>query len=393
MTDLTRRQLLERAAAGSALFSVPGLLAACGGDGGGESAATTSGTTTGATGGLKDTLRFSNWTLYIDIDPKTKKPGTLAEFTKKTGVDVTYHEDINDNATYFGKIQGPLSQGRGIDRDIIVMTDNSRFPGILVSKEWVQKLDRSRIPNIANLIDPQAHPPFDPNRDYSLPWASGITGIAVNLKASNGAIVTTVEQLLTDPKLKGKVTLLTEMADTMTMVMLENGDDPSKVTDASFDKAFDRIKQAVDSGQVRRFTGNDYVVDLERGNIAAAVSWSGDVATGLAGNKNLRWNVPEKGSDIWTDNMFIPLGGDVPTASAYMNFIFDPKIAAKISVGNGYISSVKGVREEAVKLDPDSANNPLIFPTDEILSKVHQFDAAALNNQTYIEKWQKLLGA
>jgi spermidine/putrescine transport system substrate-binding protein len=393
MTDLTRRQLLERAAAGSALLSVPGLLAACGG-GGGESAATTAATTT--TGGsttLADTLRFSNWELYIDQDPKTKKSPSLEAFTKKTGTKVQYVEDINDNATYFGKIQGPLSQGRGIDRDIIVMTDNSRFPGLLVSKEWVQKLDRSMIPNIANLIEAQAHPPFDQNREYSLPWASGISGIATNLKASNGDVVTTVEQLLTDPKLKGKVTLLTEMADTMSMVMLENGDDPSKVTDESFDKAYDRIKQAVDGGQVRRFTGNDYVVDLERGNIAAAISWSGDVATGLASNKNLRWNLPEKGSDIWTDNMFIPLGGDVPTASAYMNFIYDPKIAAMISVGNGYISSVKGVREEAIKLDPDSAKNPLIFPTDEILSKVVQFDSAALNNQTYIEKWQKLLGA
>jgi spermidine/putrescine transport system substrate-binding protein len=392
MTDLTRRQLLERAAAGSALLSVPGLLAACGG-GGGESAATTSAATSGGSTTLADTLRFSNWELYIDQDPKTKKSPSLEAFTKKTGTKVQYVEDINDNATYFGKIQGPLSQGRGIDRDIIVMTDNSRFPGLLVSKEWVQKLDRSMIPNISNLIEAQAHPPFDPNREYSLPWASGISGLATNLKASNGDVVTTVEQLLTDPKLKGKVTLLTEMADSMSMVMLENGDDPSKVTDESFDKAYDRIKQAVDGGQVRRFTGNDYVVDLERGNIAAAISWSGDVATGLASNKNLRWNLPEKGSDIWTDNMFIPLGGDVPTASAYMNFIYDPKIAAMISVGNGYISSVKGVRDEAIKLDPDSAKNPLIFPTDEILSKVVQFDSAALNNQTYIEKWQKLLGA
>ena len=392
MTDLTRRQLLERAAAGSALLTVPGLLAACGGDSG-SSAGTTTAATSGGSTKLADTLRFSNWELYIDQNPKTKRIPSLEAFTKKTGTKVQYVEDINDNATYFGKIQGPLSQGRGIDRDIIVMTDNSRFPGILVPKEWVQKLDKSLIPNISNLIEAQAHPPFDPNREYSLPWASGISGLATNLKASNGDVITTIEQLLTDPKLKGKVTLLTEMADTMTMVMLENGDDPTKVDDGTFDRAYDRIKKAVDSGQVRRFTGNDYVVDLERGNIAAAVSWSGDVATGLASNKALRWNLPEKGSDIWTDNMFIPLGGDVPTASAYMNFVYDPKIAAMISVGNGYISSVKGVREEAIKLDPDSAKNPLIFPTDDILSKVVQFDSAALNNQTYIEKWQKLLGA
>jgi spermidine/putrescine transport system substrate-binding protein len=389
MTDLTRKELLRRAAAGGAVLSVPGLLAACGGDD--EDAA---GTTTGGAAELAQNLRFSNWQLYIDRDPKNKKRSpSLEQFTAETGVKVQYYEDVNDNATYFGKIQGPLSQGRGIDRDIIVMTDNSRFPGLLVSKQWVQELDKERIPNISNLIAAQESPPFDPDRSYSLPWLSGITGIATNLKASGGEIVTTMQQLLEDPKLKGKVTLLTEVADTMSPIMLENGDDPSKVTDESWKKAFDRVQKAVDSGQIRRFTGNDYVADLEKGNIAAAVSWSGDVATGLAANKDLRWNLPEKGSDIWTDNMFIPLEGSVPTASEYMNFVYDPKVAAMIAVGSGYISSVEGVKAEAVKLDPESANNPLIFPDDEILSNVVQFDSAALNNQTYIEQWQQLLGA
>jgi spermidine/putrescine transport system substrate-binding protein len=391
MTDqLTRIELLRRAALGGTLLTLPGILAACGGGDGDDSGA--GGTTTTASE-LGDTLRFSNWQLYIDVDPKTKKSPSTQMFEQETGVTVSYFEDINDNASYFGKIQGPLSQGRGIDRDIIVMTDNSRFPGLLVSKDWVEKLDKARIPNITNLIDAQKSPPFDPDRSYSLPWASGITGIATNLKASGGETVTTTSQLLEDPKLKGKVTLLTEMADSMSPIMLENGDDPSNVTDESFNKAYDRIKKAVDSGQIRRFTGNDYVSDLEKGNIAAALSWSGDVATGLKSNKDLRWVLPEKGSDIWTDNMFIPLDGDAATASAYMNFVYDPKIAAMISVGNGYISSVKGVQEEARKLDPESASNPLIFPDDEILSNVVQFDSKALNNQTYIEQWQKLLGA
>jgi spermidine/putrescine transport system substrate-binding protein len=385
--SLSRLELLRRAALGGAALSIPGLLAACGGDD-----EETAGTTTGAGGELAGTLRFSNWQLYIDRDAKKKSP-SLEQFTAKTGVKVNYVEDVNDNATYFGKIQGPLSQGRGIDRDIIVMTDNSRFPGLLVSKEWVEELDKERIPNLANLIDAQKSPPFDPDRAYSIPWLSGITGLATNMKASGGEVVTTMQQLLEDPKLKGKVTLLTEVADTMSPIMLENGDDPTKVTDESWKKAYDRIQKAVDAGQIRRFTGNDYVADLERGNIAAALSWSGDVATGLAANKALRWNLPEQGSDIWTDNMFIPLEGSVPTASEYMNFVLDPKIAAMIAVGAGYISAVKGVKDEAVKIDPESANNPLIFPDDEILSNVVQFDSAALNNQTYIEQWQQLLGA
>jgi len=379
--SLTRRELLQRGAAGMTILSLPGLLAACGGGGG------------GGEGELKDVLRFSNWQYYMDFDKKTKKWPTLEDFTKETGIRVEYVEDINDNSSYFGKIQGPLSQGRGIDRDIIVMTDNSRFPGLLVEKEWVQKLDKERIPNFANLIEAQQSPPFDPERDYSLPWASGITGIATNLKSSRGELVTSIDQLLGDPNLKGKITLLTEMADTLGLVMRANGDDPTKVTDEGFNKAYDRIKTAVDSGQVRRFTGNDYTTDLEKGNIAAAVSWSGDVATGLAGNKDLRWNLAESGGMIWTDNMFVPLGGSVATASTYMNYVFDPKVAARIALGIGFISAVKRVREEAAKLDPDIAANPLIFPDETLLSKVVQFDSVALNNETYTKKWQALLGA
>jgi spermidine/putrescine transport system substrate-binding protein len=172
MTDLTRLELLRRAALGGAALSIPGLLAACGGDD-----EETAGTTTGEGGALAGTLRFSNWQLYIDRDAKKKSP-SLEQFTAKTGVKVNYVEDVNDNATYFGKIQGPLSQGRGIDRDIIVMTDNSRFPGLLVGKKWVEELDKNRMPNISNLIDAQKSPPFDPDRAYSIPWLSGITGLA-----------------------------------------------------------------------------------------------------------------------------------------------------------------------------------------------------------------------
>jgi len=387
-TPLTRRELLERAAAGGAVLSLPGLLAACGG-GGDEEAGASTGASTGSKE-LAGTLRFSNWTLYIDSDPKATT--TLEQFTKKSGVKVSYYEDINDNASYFGKIQGPLSQGRSIDRDIVVLTDNSRFPGLLIDKGWAEKLDKSAIPNIKNLQPALQHPSFDPNREYSLPWQSGMTGIATNTKLTGGKPVTSMDTLLEDPKFKGKVTLLTEMADTMSLVMLANGDDPTKVTDQSFNAAYDRIKKAVDSGQVRQFTGNDYAAPLSKGDLMAAMSWSGDVVQLSADNANLVWNLPESGGDIWTDNMLIPKGGDVFTASTYMNFVYDPKIAAQIAAYVNYVTPVKGAKEEAAKIDPKLADNPLIFPDDETLSKVVIFDSKALSNQDYLEKWQTLLG-
>jgi spermidine/putrescine transport system substrate-binding protein len=162
--SLTRKQLLERAALGGAALTLPGFLAACGG-GEGETAATGATTAAGGSKKLADTLRFSNWQLYIDVDEKTKKRPTLAQFTKETGVKVSYFEDINDNATYFGKIQRPLAQGQSIDRDIIVLTDNSRFPSLLIDKGWAEPLDKDAIPNIKNLQDSLASPSFDPDRE------------------------------------------------------------------------------------------------------------------------------------------------------------------------------------------------------------------------------------
>jgi spermidine/putrescine transport system substrate-binding protein len=384
---LTRAELLRRAALGGVAISVPGFLAACGGNGG-----EAGGTTAAAEQKLAETLRFSNWTLYIDRDDKTKKSPTLEQFKQRHGVTVQYFEDINDNATYFGKIQRPLSQGQSIDRDIVVLTDNSRFPGLMIGREWAEKLDKSAIPNMANLQDSLRQPSFDPEREYSLPWQSGMTGIATNLNVA-GSPVTTVDQLLEDPKLKGKVTLLTEMADTMSIVMLANGDDPTKVDGTAFQKALDRIQQAVDSGQIRQFTGNDYTGPLTRGDLAAALSWSGDVVQLTVDNPKLVWNLPDSGGDIWTDNMLIPKGGDVYTASTFMNFVYDPKIAAQIAAYVNYVSPVKGAKAEARKLDPALASNPLIFPDDETLSKVVIFDSEALNNQDYLEKWQTLIGA
>jgi spermidine/putrescine transport system substrate-binding protein len=375
---MTRDELLRRGAAGVTLLSLPGLLAACGGD--------DSGSDSEAGGELKKVLNFSNWEYYID----TKKPTTFEQFKNKTGIKVNYYEDVNSNDGFFAKVQGRLSQGKGIDRDLIVATDNSRFPGEYVKNEWVQKLDKNLIPNMSNLIDAQKSPPFDSNRDYSLPWLSGMDGIAWNENLTGP--VTTVTQLFEDPKLKGKVGVWSEMGDSIGMVMLENGDDPSKVTDESFDAAIKKIQAAVDSGQIRKFYGNDYAQPLANGDLAACFAWSGDVAQLVVDNPKLHWGIAEKGGIIWTDNMLVPLGASVPTASTYMNFVYDPKIAAQIAVGTSFISSVKGVKEEAVKLDPKSSENTLIFPTDDMLSQMHQNDPAMLGNPDYVQAWQAVQG-
>jgi spermidine/putrescine transport system substrate-binding protein len=391
-SQFTRQELLRRAAAGGAFLTVPGLLAACGGSGTKSAAATT---TSAAKQQLAKTLHFSNWTLYIDTNNKTKSHPSLVEFQKKFGTHVAYVEDINDNAGFYGKIQGALSRGQSIHRDIVVLTDNDRYLSLMIKKGFVEKLDKAAIPNIKNLVPVQRHPTFDPNREYSLPWQSGMTGIAYNDKLT-GPILT-VRELLENPKLKGKITCLNSMGDTLTLVMLENGDDPSEVTDKSFNAAFNRVKKAVQGKQIRQFTGNDYAPQLAKGDLAASISWSGDIAQ--LGNKHIHWNVPKDGGALWTDNMLIPKGGNVYTASVYMNYVYDPKVQGLMEAGDPkrdiagiyYIPPVIGAKQAALKLDPTAANNQLIFPSEKTLSQVHLFDSAALNNQKYLTQWQNLV--
>ncbi|HEX6701860.1 MAG TPA: spermidine/putrescine ABC transporter substrate-binding protein [Gaiellaceae bacterium] len=390
MTDqLTRRALIERAGLGAATLTIPAWLAACGG-----SSKKSSGSTTATSGKqtLAKTLVFSNWPLYIDVDEKSKKHPSLDQFTKQTGVKVKYIEDINDNDQFFGKIEGPLSQKQGIGRDIIVLTDSSGLPARMIQLGWLEKLDKSAIPNMKNLLAVQQHPNWDENRDYSLPWQSGMTGIGYDPNKTGGEL-TSVEQLLTDKKLKGKITLLTEFGDTIGLVMLANGDDPSNVTKAGFDKAVNTIKKAVDSGQIRQFTGNDYAPLLAKGDVWACFAWSGDMVQLQADHPGLKWNLPDSGGMIWTDNMLIPKGGNALTASTYMNYYYTPKVAAEVEDYVNYICPVQGADVVLKKSDPKVASNPLIFPTKKMLGNVHQIDAKAVNNQDYKKRFQALLQA
>jgi len=381
----SRADFLRRAAAGGTVLTVPGLLAACGG---GKSATTTA---AAAAKALPKSIVFSNWPLYIDIN-KAKQHPSLQQFDKKYKVNVKYIEDINDNDTFFGKIEGPLSQGQSVGRDIVVLTDSSGLPARMIQLGWLEKLDKSALPNIANLQPVQQHPGWDPNRDYSLPWQSGMTGIGYDPKKVGGDI-DSIDELLTNPKLKGKVTFLTEFGDTMGLVMLANGDDPSKVTNASFARAVAKIKKAVDSGQIRQFTGNDYAPLLAKGDVWACAAWSGDMVQLQADHPGLKWVLPKAGGMIWTDNMLIPKGGNAYAASVLMNWFYRPEIAAEVEDYVNYICPVVGADKVLEKKDPAVAKNPLIFPTKEMLANVHQIDAKAVNNPKYKQQFQNLIGA
>src|SRR4029453_4543932 len=102
---------------------------------------------------------------------------------------------------------------------------------------------------------------------------------------------------------------------------------------------------------------------------------------------------PGKGGMSWTENMLIPTGGDVFTASTFMNFVYDPKIAAQIEAYVNYICPGQGAKEEAAKLDPGLAHTQLISPDDAPLGKVKIFNAEAADDPKYKEQFQAVIGA
>ena len=385
----TRSDFLRRTAAGGTVLTLPGLLAACGGGGGGSSTATAAG---GGTQTMPKSMVFSNWPLYIDVNEKKKTHPSLDQFEAKYKVKVRYVEDINDNDSFFGKIEGPLSQKQSIGRDIIVLTDLSALPARMIELGWLEKLDKSALPNISNLQPTQQHPAWDPDREYSLPWQSGMTGIGYD-PAKVGGEINSVDELLTNPKLKGKVTLLNQIFDTMGLVIASNGDDPEKVTDASWDRAVKKITKAVSSGQVRQFTGNDYAPLLAKGDVWACFAWSGDMVQLQIDHPGLKWILPKDGGIIWTDNMLIPKGANAYAASVLMNWYYRPEIAAEVEDYVNYICPVVGADKVLEKTDPSVAKNTLIFPTKEMLANARAFDVKAVANLKYKKEFQKLIGA
>jgi spermidine/putrescine transport system substrate-binding protein len=386
---LTRRQLLQRAGVGGMALSLPALLAACGGGGGIEGQGNTQPATTSVKQELANEITVSNWPFYIDQNDDATRFPTLEQFEKETGVKVNYLEDINSNEEFFGEIQAPLSRGQSIDRDIIVPT--AFMCARLLGLGYLQKLDKSAIPNMDNLEDSLKSPAWDPNRDYSLPWQSYITGLGYDPKKVGGEL-TSVSDLL-DPSLKGKITMLDSMEDTVGLFLLEMGVDPSGEIDPSaYDEAVAKVQKAVDDGQIRKFTGNDYTGPLAKGDVWASIAWSGDILILQPDNPNLRFTVPDAGGMTSVDTMIIPTGGDVFTASTFMNFFYDPEIAAKVTAYVQYISPVKGTKEAIQKIVPELVDDPLVFPTPEALENLYEFNPDAIENPENQEKWQAVIG-
>ncbi|MER6013677.1 polyamine ABC transporter substrate-binding protein [Streptomyces bluensis] len=389
--SLTRRSLLRAAAGGAFAVGGAGALSACGIPPAGKGRGGVSAEDHSAGEKVVD---FSNWTEYMDVDESDKRHPTLDRFTRRTGIKVRYTEDINDNNEFFGKVKPQLAAGQDTGRDIIVLTD--WLAGRLIRLGWVQKLDPANLPHAyANLFAQFRSPDWDPGRAYSYPWQGISTVIAYNKKALDGVEVKSVSDLLDNPRLKGRIGFLSEMRDSIGMTLLDMGKDPAKFTDDDYDAAVARLQKAVDKGQIRRFTGNDYTSDLTKGDLAACIAWAGDVVQLKADSPDVDFVIPDSGYLTSTDNLLIPNKARHKTnAERLIDYYYEPRPAAELAAYINYVCPVDGVKAELEKIDKDAADNPLILPDKAMAARSHAFRLLSNEEETAYEvKFAKLTGA
>ena len=370
-------------------------LSACGSEGRGGNAATGDGSAAPAATqeDLSDSekvVNWSNWPEYIDVDDAGERPSLLA-FTAATGIAVNYTDDYNDNDEFYAKVRPLLEAGQDTGRDVWCSTD--WMVARLIRQGYLQELDYGNIPNADNLVDSLKDVEFDPGRTFSLPWQSGFAGIAWNPASTGGKAIESIDQLLNDPALKGRVTLLTEMRDTVGLVLLDLGKDITSFTAADYDEALAVIQDAKDRGQLLGFTGNDYTQPLASGDIAACIAWTGDVVQLQYDNPDLGYALPEKGCTLWSDNWVIPaMAKHKKNAELLINHYFDPEVMAEAAAWINYIPPVKGTDEALMEIDPEIAGNELILPSDEVLERAHVFRGLSDQEETdFTAKFQAIV--
>jgi spermidine/putrescine transport system substrate-binding protein len=394
MPRISRRSALR----GAGLLSASAVLAACGVSGTSEeekpqaSGFWASQTKAGV-------LDFANWPLYMDtakVGGKTVYP-TLQQFTKASGIKVNYKEVIQENDAFLGRINPSLKAGQDPGWDLIVITNGGPIEK-LIRQGFLTELDHSKLPNFEkNAAVAFKNPSYDPGNKFTLAWQSGLTGLAYNPKLTKREI--TSFQDLFDPAFKGKITMFGDKTDFPTLTMIGIGIDPEKSTEDDWRRAAEEMKKL--KPQLREFIDNAGEAEvLASGNAWISMAYSGDIyQLNNSGSPDIKFVIPKEGAALWTDNMAIPKGAKHPLdAITYMDYVYQPDVAAKLAESIAYITPVPAAKEQLQAKEGQSSGeekktlesliaSPLVFPSETDLTKAKRYRVLTVEEE---QVWDRI---
>ncbi len=309
------------------------------------------------------------WSDYID-------PEIPKQFKELTGQDVKI-DVYEDTESMIAKLQA----GGNSQYDVVVGADHS-IP-ILIKLGLVQKLDKSKVPNSANVTDLFKSPPFDPGLAYSQPYQWGTMGIIYNKKKMSkpgwGAFF---------GKQPGTFMLLDSMRDTISAGLLVDGKSINTTKLKELQAAGKKIIDAKKSKNCLGFDGSPAnAKKVASGQCDFALVYSGDALNAIkeAKNDDIDYVIPESGAQIWVDVMVVPdKAPNVAGAHQFINYIMDAKIGAQLS---NYINFGSPNKAALPMVDEASRNDPRIYPPESITSKLEFLQDVGKDTQNYDKIW------
>ncbi len=321
-------------------------------------------------------LSFLNWQDYIGDT-------TLKDFETATGIDVTYQTyPSNNQLEWLLNQASSVRRGgrRGTSYDLCVPSDNviPRFhrAGLL------QDLDLTKITGLENLRADVRGLPFDPDNKFTIPWATGTTGIAYD---SSVFAVPPDWTVFLEATHAGKMTILDDSHDALAMALLSLEKTPNSTDETDVNAAADQLVAMLVNA---RLDSETYLRELSAGNLVAAQAFSSDFVIAKDQNPNLEFVLPVQGATRWIDCLVIPDKAPRSNrAHEFISFFLQPENAAGVSAG----AKVDTGNAAAYDLIPvDVRNNPVIFPPNDVLAKLPFLVDLGDAQKLYDDAWKRV---
>lgn len=324
---------------------------------------------------LGERLALFIWPDYLD-------PELVSEFERTYGVAVSI-DYYDTNEAMIAK----LGAGGTGQYDVIVASDYA--VEVLTEQGLTQPLDRSNIPNFANLDPRFVGLPFDPGNARSIPYQWGTTGLGVrmDLVTDSSRIVPSWGMVFDPERAVGPFTMLSDPRETIGAALIylgfsANSTNPQELAAAEslLMQQRDRVLTYAPFATARDLLGS--------GDATVAHNYSGDVLMVRDEVPSVRYVIPEEGSMIWTDNLMIPAGApNKRLAEVFINFILDADVGARLSNFTFYAT-------------PNAASLPLvapalradrsIYPDSAVLAKLEIARDVGEARQLYDRIWTRL---